>query len=169
MTHTRARTFFSCSRCEICRHKKENFERFVYLRQNVDLIEVRGSQSAETGEVFKTLQNDALTNEYLLFAPPPQLETRHTRAPKARAEKIWILAPEILRKWRKFDSPRPNLGKVDPPSGNSREVHYFSISKNLRSSLFFDFQKLPNFIIFRFSKIAKLHYFQILKNRSSSL
>ena len=120
-----------------------------------------GSQSKETGEAFRTLQNDALTNEHFLVAPPPQLETRDTRAPKARAGKFLIFEPEILKKRRKFDSPGPNLGKVDPLCGNSRELHYFQIFKNRPTSLFSDFQKS--------AKSRELHYFQIFKNRSTSL
>ena len=68
----------------------------------------RVAQSAKTGEVLKTRQNDALTNEYFLRAPPPQLETRHPRAPKARAGKnldfcTWNSKkiPEIRPSWAK--------------------------------------------------------------------
>ena len=67
---------------------ERSFWAFDVFRDKTEILSKgRVAQSAKTGEVLKTRQNDALTNEYFLRAPSPQLETRHPRAPKARAGK----------------------------------------------------------------------------------
>ena len=96
--------------------EREDFEHLVSYETKLGSYRCAGFHKVRKQVKFENPPKRR-THERVLFAraSPTIMNKTSASAEGASGKKIWIFGPEILKKYRKFDPPRPNLGKVDPP------------------------------------------------------